>query len=203
MEKQAKAGMYIVLPDPDSDKKQRKYAKMCAGRDVLELGGVRGRFIDLCMEAGAKSVTSIDRMPLDPRVIKADILKYLKTTKKKFDAIYARHLLEHFGPEHVVFIMKYAYRCLKPGGIFIVVVPNMNNLFIAMNEFWREFEHARPYPATGLAQTLEKNGFRIKKVAQDEDSWDTNPLKKLIRAIRSAIVGIPYEAPDVYLIAEK
>lgn len=203
MQKQAKVGLYIVVPDPESDKKQRKYAKMCRGRDVLELGGVRGRFIDLCMEAGAKSVTSIDRVPLDKRVIKADIIKYLKSTKKKFDAVYARHLLEHFPPETVVLIMKNAFRCLRPGGIFIIVVPNTNNLAIAMSEFWREFEHVRPYPAIGLKQALEREGFAAVMVKPDEDSWDGNPLKKIVRAIRSAIVGIPYEAPDVYLVAAK
>jgi SAM-dependent methyltransferase len=162
-----------------------------------------GRFIDLCEAAGAKSVTSIDRVPMDKRIIKADILKYLGSTKKKFDAVYARHMLEHFPPESVVFIMKNAFRVLRPGGIFIIVVPNLNNIAIATKEFWREFEHVRPYSTDGLAQNLERAGFKVKKISPDEESWDSNPLKKIVRAIRSAIVGIPYEAPDVYLIAEK
>jgi len=203
MDKNTKPGMYMLVPDPDSDRKQRKYAAMCKNRDVLELGGVMGRFIDLCGEAGAKSVTSIDRVPLDKRIIKADILKYLNTTKEKFDAVYARHMLEHFPPESVLLIMKNAYRVLRPGGIFIIVIPNLNNLAIATKEFWREFEHVRPYSPEGIAQNLQRAGFKVNKVSPDEDSWDSNPLKKIIRAIRSAIVGIPYEAPDVYLVAEK
>jgi SAM-dependent methyltransferase len=203
MDKNTKPGLYVAVPDPDSGKKQRKYAAMCKGRDVLELGGVTGRFIGLCNEAGAKSVTSIDWDPQDKRVIKADILKYLKSTKKKFDAVYARHMLEHFPPESVVLIMKNVYKCLKPGGIFIIVVPNLNNLAVATNEFWREFEHVRPYSAKGISQNLERAGFKINRISPDEDSWDSNPFKKLVRAIRSLIVGIPYEAPDVYLVAEK
>jgi cyclopropane fatty-acyl-phospholipid synthase-like methyltransferase len=203
MDKQTKAGLYLVVPDPDSEKKQRKYAAMCRGRAVLELGGVKGSFIDLCVEAGAKSVTSIDRMPLDKRVQKADIIKFLKTTKKKFDAVYARHLLEHFSQENVVLMMKNAYRCLNRDGIFIIVGPNMNNIAMATNEFWREFEHVRPYTVVGLCQNLERAGFKIIAAKPDEDSWDSNPLKKIVRAIRSLIVGIPYEAPDMYIIAEK
>lgn len=203
MAKKENTGLYIAIPDENSDKKQRKYAAMCRGSDVLELGGVRGRFIDLCEEAGAKSVVSIDIMPKDKRVIKADIIKYLASTKKKFDAIYARHLLEHFSPQTVISIMKNAYRCLRPGGIFIIVVPNLNNLAVAMNEFWREFEHVRPYSSVGLKQNLELAGFKTVQITPDEDSWDSNPLKKIVRAARSLIVGIPYEAPDVYLVAEK
>jgi SAM-dependent methyltransferase len=203
MDKNTKPGLYVEVPDPDSSRKQRKYAAMCKGRDVLELGGVLGRFIDLCGEAGVKSVTSIDRMPSDKRIIKADILKYLSSTKKKFDAVYARHMLEHFPPESVMAIVKNSFRVLRPAGIFIIVVPNMNNLAIATSEFWREFEHVRPYTAKGICQNLERAGFKIKKVSPDEDSWDSNPLKKLVRLLRSVIVGIPYEAPDVYIIAEK
>ena len=203
MRAETKPGLYIAVPDADSDKKQRKYAAMCRGRDVLELGGVRGRFIDLCMEAGAKSVTSIDRTPLDKRVIKADIMKYLKSTKKKFGAVYARHLLEHFPPESVILMMKNVFKCLKKGGIFIIVIPNMRSLAIATSEFWREFEHVRPYSTDGMGQHLALAGFTVKKISPDEDSWDSNPLKKVIRAIRGMILGIPYEAPDVYIIAEK
>jgi SAM-dependent methyltransferase len=203
VKKNAKSGLYITVPDENTGKKQRKYAAMCRDRDVLELGGVMGTFIDLCNEAGAKSVTSIDREPQDKRVIKADILEYLESTKKKFDAVYARHMLEHFPPESVQAIMKNTYKCLRTAGIIIIVVPNLNNLAVATTEFWREFEHVRPYSAKGISQNLERIGFKIVKISPDEDSWDSNPMKKIVRAIRSVIVGIPYEAPDVYVVAEK
>jgi SAM-dependent methyltransferase len=127
----------------------------------------------------------------------------LKDTKKKFDVVYARHMLEHFTAAGVLSIMKGAYRCLRKGGIFIIVIPNMNNIAVALNEFWREFEHVRPYTMTGVKQNLELLGFEVTKISQDKDSWDNNWFKNIIRAIRSAIVGIPYEAPDVYLIAVK
>ncbi|MBP7792725.1 MAG: class I SAM-dependent methyltransferase [Candidatus Goldbacteria bacterium] len=203
MQKQSKAGLYIPIPDPLSDKRQRKYAAMCSGRNVLELGGVKGQFIDLAIEAGAKSVISIDRIPMDKRVKKADIIKFLKSTKKKFGAVYARHMLEHFPPENVAEIIKNVFKCLEPGGIFIIVIPNTNNIAIATSEFWREFEHVRPYSAIGMKQVLERKGFIDVKIKQDEDSWDNSLPKKIIRKIRSIIVGIPYESPDVYITATK
>jgi SAM-dependent methyltransferase len=191
------------VPDPLSIKKQEKYAAMCRGSDVLELGAVNDRFATLCDAAGVKSVTSIDMYPLSKRVIKYDILKYFKDTKKKFDVVYARHLLEHFTPENVVSIIKGAYKVLRPKGRFIIVIPNMNNIAIATTEFWREFEHKRPYTSSGMAQNLTSCGFKVTAVEQDKDSWDMAWYKQAVRKLRSLIVGIPYESPDVYIIGEK
>ncbi len=194
---------YITIEDKNSIKKQLKYAVLCAGKDVLELGGVAGKFVDMCLKAGAKSVVSIDRYPLGPKVIKYDILKYFKDTRKKFDIVYARHMIEHFAPMDVLYIMKQTYKCLNKGGMFVIVIPNLNNIAVATNEFWREFEHVRPYSMLGVTQNLEQTGFEIVKVSQDHDSWDNSWYKNIVRAIRSVIVGIPYESPDIYVIAVK
>ena len=194
---------YLSQPDKNSTKKQAKYAALCGEKDVLELGGVAGVFVDMCLEAGAKSVVSIDRYPLGPKVIKYDILKYLNDTKKKFDIVYARHMIEHFQPSDVIYMMKQTYKILRKGGMFVIVIPNLNNIAVATNEFWREFEHVRPYSSTGVRQNLEQAGFAVEKVSQDYDSWDNSWYKNMIRSIRSLIVGIPYETPDVYLIAVK
>lgn len=176
---------------------------MCRDKDVLDLGGTSGLFVDACSEAGARSVTSIDRCPQSPKVIKYDVLKYFRDTKKKFDVVYARHMLEHFSAAGVVTMMKGAARCLRKGGIFVIVIPNMNNLAVAMGEFWREFEHVRPYTATGVRQNLELLGFVVRRISPDKDSWDNKWFKNIVRRLRSAVVGIPYEAPDIYIIAEK
>lgn len=194
---------YIIIEDKNSIKKQLKYAALCSGKDVLELGGVAGVFVDMCLKAGARSVVSIDRYPLGPKVIKYDILKYYKDTKKKFDIVYARHMLEHFSTMDVLYIMKQTFKILRPGGKFVIVVPNMNNIAMATNEFWREFEHVRPYPMIGITQNLEQIGFEITKMSPDLDSWDNAWYKNVVRAIRSVIVGIPYQAPDIYVIATK
>ncbi|MEI7640815.1 MAG: class I SAM-dependent methyltransferase [bacterium] len=194
---------YILVEDKNSIKKQSKYALLCKGKAVLELGGVEGVFVEMCLKAGAKSVVSIDRYPLGPKVIKYDVLKYFKDTKKKFDIVYARHMIEHFSPIDVLYIMKQTYKCLNKDGMFVIVIPNLNNIAIATNEFWREFEHVRPYSILGVQQNLEQLGFEVVKVSPDYDSWDNSWYKNIVRAIRSLIVGLPYQAPDIYLIAVK
>jgi predicted TPR repeat methyltransferase len=179
------------------------YALLGKDKDVLDLGAVTGVFGDLCMQYGAKSVVSIDRLPKGPKVIKYDILKYFKDTKKQFDIVYARHLLEHFESMDVIDIMKGAQKRLRKDGMFVIVLPNLNNIAVATTEFWREFEHVRPYSMLGVQQNLERLGFEVVKVSQDYDSWDNSWYKNVVRSIRSVIVGIPYEAPDKYLIAVK
>ncbi|HDQ25550.1 MAG TPA: methyltransferase domain-containing protein [bacterium] len=201
--KKAKPQQWITIEDRDSAKKQKKYALLCAGRDVLDLGGVDGAFIGICMEAGAKSVISVDRAPLDKRVIRADVIKYLKTTKKKFGAVHARHIIEHLKPEDAVLMMKNVLKRLRPGGIFIIVTQNPKNLSVGTAGFWEDFEHVRPYPMAAVCRNLENNGFGILKSEQDNDSWDNNPVKRIVRAIRSLITGIPYEAPDYFIVAVK
>lgn len=193
----------MLVADKNAMKKQLKYAKLCKGKEVLELAGGNGEFLELCIKMGAKKIISIDIAPGHPKVKKCDIIKYIRKTRSKFDIIFARHILEHFPPSKVEFIMKQVYRILRKNGLFIIVVPNLKNLDVATNDFWREFEHIRPYNDIGLKRNLEWTGFKIVKSGQDKDSWDSSWYKELIRKVRSLIVGFPYEAPDYFIIAEK
>lgn len=193
----------MLVPDKDVTKKLLKYARICKSKDVLELGGGKGEFLELCEKIGAKKIVSIDLEPGHPKVKKYEIIKYLKKTKEKFDVIFARHILEHFTPQNVLLIMKHAFRILRKNGLFIIIVPNLKNLDVATNDFWREFEHIRPYNDVGLKRNLEWIGFKIIKSGQDKDSWDSSWYKEIIRKIRKLIVGFPYEAPDYFIVAEK
>ncbi|GEM_PF-1809316 len=193
----------MLVADKNAMKKQLKYAKLCEGKEVLEIAGGNGEFLELCIKMGAKKIISIDIAPGHPKVKKYDIIKYIKKTKNKFDVIYARHILEHFSPQNVEIIMKQAYKILRKNGLFIIIVPNLKNLNVTTNDFWLEFEHIRPYNDVGLKRNLEWAGFKIVKSGQDKDSWDSSWYKELIRKIRRLIVGFPYEAPDYFIIAKK
>lgn len=117
----------MLVPDKDVTKKLLKYARICKSKDVLELGGGKGEFLELCEKIGAKKIVSIDLEPGHPKVKKYEIIKYLKKTKEKFDVIFARHILEHFTPQNVLLIMKHAFRILRKNGLFIIIVPNLKN----------------------------------------------------------------------------
>lgn len=188
--------------DKFSAKKQKKFADMTKGKEVLELGGGRGEFVSLCKPI-AKSIISIDLEPKGEGIIKEDVLKFLKKNKKKFDIIYARHIIEHFMPEDVILIFEYCFKYLNTEGILILVFPNLRNINVSAYEFWNDLSHKRPYTSSALIEQLEKIGFKIVNKEADNDSWDNSLLKKVVRWVRSMITGIAFEAPDYYIIAKK
>ncbi len=191
-----------MIPDKNSLLKQKKFALLTQNKDVLELGGGNGEFVFLC-KPFAKNILSIDINPSSPHVKKSDIITFFKKNKKKFDLIYARHIIEHFEPEKVISIFKKSFESLRQNGLFIIIFPNLKNINVATYDFWVEFEHKRPYSAVGIIFELEKIGFKIIKKGPDNDSWDNSLHKKLIRKLRSLITGLPIEAPDYFIIAQK
>lgn len=191
-----------MIPDKLSLKKQKKFVEFAKNKDILELGGGAGDFVSLC-KPFAKSILSIDNKPLSPNVKKIDIINFLKKNKKKFDLIYARHVIEHFEPKDIIFIFNKSYQFLRPDGILIIIFPNIKNIHVATYDFWVEFEHKRPYADLGIIYQLENMGFKIVKNGPDNDSWDNAIHKKIIRKIRSLITGLPFEAPDYLIIAKK
>ncbi len=188
--------------DKYSIKKQKRFAEMTEGKEVLELGGGSGEFVSLCKNI-AKNIISIDRDPKSKDVTKGDILKFLKINKKKFDMIYARHIIEHFEPRKVIYIFKKSYIHLKANGLFVLIFPNLKNVNVATFNFWNDWDHKRPYTASVLKEQLEKIGFEIIKSEPDNNSWDNFILKTTIRKLRALITGLPYEPPDYFIIAKK
>jgi cyclopropane fatty-acyl-phospholipid synthase-like methyltransferase len=188
--------------DKFSMRKQKKFAEMTIDKDVLELGGGAGEFVSLCKPI-AKSIISIDKEPNSKDVIKKDIIKFFKENKKKFDVIYARHIIEHFNPDDVAFIFEKSFNFLRQNGILILIFPNLKNLNVATYEFWNDLTHKRPYTPSVLSELLEKTGFKIIKNQEDLDSWDNFILKRILRKIRCLITGFPFEAPDCFIIAKK
>ncbi len=192
----------FMMPDKFSLKKQKKFAILTKDKEVLELGGSAGEFVSLCKPL-AKNIISIDIQPFSPDVKKADIISFLKKNKKKFGVIYARHIIEHFEHEDVLFIFQKSFKILHREGLLILVFPNTKNINVATYDFWVEFEHKRPYSDIGIIFQLEKIGFKIIKKGPDNDSWDNSLYKKILRKIRHLITGIDYEAPDYFIIAQK
>jgi|DewCreStandDraft_4_1066084.scaffolds.fasta_scaffold40163_4 ubiquinone/menaquinone biosynthesis C-methylase UbiE len=188
--------------DKFSIKKQQKFAKLTKDKNVLELGGGCGDFVSLCKPI-AKSIISIDLQPTGAGVIKGEIIKFLKNNKKIFDVIYARHIIEHFTPDEIIFIFNRCYKFLRKEGLLILIFPNLKNINVATFNFWNDITHKRPYTSQVLIELLEKTGFTIIKNGEDKDSWDNSILKNFIRKVRGLITGLPYQAPDYFIIAKK
>jgi SAM-dependent methyltransferase len=73
----------------------------------------------------AEEWTNIDFHSDDRRVLRANLLSGFPFPDSHFDVVYSSHVLEHFTPEQVKFLLKESWRVLKPGGITRVVVPDL------------------------------------------------------------------------------
>jgi len=193
----------------DNKDKQKKYIKfLIPGGTVLELGSGRGDFLKVCKEAGieAAGVEKDKKAACNEgfKVFNSDIKSFLRRAKPaKYSNIYARHIVEHFFPAELRKIFNGAYRCIKKGGRFITIFPNTKNINVSSHEFWTDETHARPYPGEAVMKMLIEAGFEIIANGPDKESWDNSALKNIARGLRSAITGLPFEAPDYYVVAEK
>ena len=191
----------------DNRQKQYKYAReFKAGGKVLELGSGLGDFLAICSELGLH-VAGVDRTPSAPegyKVIKKDIVSYLKTVKAaRYDGIYARHVLEHFGQEKLPYIIRKVAGSLKKGGKFIAILPNIKNIGVATSEFWKDKTHVKPHTALELKEIFESCGLNVVKYGVDNESWDNSLIKRFLRSIRSLLSGVRNEPPDYFIVAEK
>jgi SAM-dependent methyltransferase len=193
----------------DNMQKQRKFLEYFDKKGpVLELGSGAGDFLSLCAQAGIEAI-GVDSEPgsckdTKVKIVKADIIKYLRKQKKNIYAgIYARHIVEHFYPAELRGILKDAYKTLKKNGRLVAVFPNMKNISVATYEFWNDETHARPYTGESVKKLLVKAGFSVIVSGADRDSWDDSLIKNFFRFIRKILTGMPVEPPDYYVVAEK
>ncbi len=66
-----------------------------------------------------------DFMASPPFVYKTDLRKKLPFKNARFEFIYSSHVLDHFEPLTAELIIEEIYRCLRPGGILRIVVPDL------------------------------------------------------------------------------
>jgi len=120
---------------------------------VLDIGCGEGLMLGLLRDAGTMGI-GID---IDPNkaaianskgleVIIAQAEEYLCDKKDEFDGMFLRHIIEHFDGPDGVRLLYWCRKALRPGGIIIVVTPNYLSSNVAMQNFWLDVTHRRPYP---------------------------------------------------------
>jgi hypothetical protein len=138
------------------------------GERVLDLGCGRGEFMELLREHGCR----VEGVDADPQMVEAgrskglpvhesDALAFLRSRAEEYDGIFCSNFLEHFAPSDVASFFEAGYHALKPGGKFLVAVPNPESLIVHLNEFWRDATHVRLYNRQLLEFMMTYSGFEI------------------------------------------
>lgn len=75
------------------------------------------------------------------------------------DVVFTSNFLEHLpGKSHVESTIAEVKRCLKPGGVFIAIGPNVR---LVPGEYWDFWDHHVHISDRSLAELLTMNGFNV------------------------------------------
>lgn len=133
---------------------------------VLDLGCGHGQFINNIV-AGRR--LAMDLNP-DSRLHLRDGVEFMHhdsslpwpIADEALDVVFTSNFLEHLpSKQHVQLTVREARRCLKAGGTFIAIGPNIRYL---PGAYWDFFDHQTPLSDRSLAELLRLEGFRVKMV---------------------------------------
>lgn len=127
----------------------------------LDLGCGNGDFLLYLKTRGFGNITGVEysgemkviseKSVQGIRIIESDATDFLRNSDQQFDFILCAHLLEHFEKTKVVETFKLARKCLRPGGLFVVMTPNFASPFGLPISFG-DFTHITHFSGPAMAQ---------------------------------------------------
>jgi SAM-dependent methyltransferase len=136
------------------------------GGAVLDLGCGHGEFIN---QVNGATRYAMDLNPdsgshLDAGVcwLQQDCAAEWPLSDGVLDLVFTSNLFEHLPDKStLVATLKEAYRCLRPGGHFVALGPNIKYVGGAYWDFW---DHHLPLTDASMAEVLETVGFKLQRV---------------------------------------
>jgi len=129
----------------------RKFGQAGLRGRVLDLGGFRGGFANVCRDLGCEEAVPLGiEQGVD---FETDRIPY---PDGHFDIACATSLIEHLhDPTNM---LSEAYRVLRPGGHFVLVTPHWPYCW---REFYGAYTHIQPYTHCSIRAALESHGFEV------------------------------------------
>jgi SAM-dependent methyltransferase len=84
--------------------------------------------------------------------------------------VFCAHFLEHLAPADVQRVYAGAAHALRPGGVFVAVVPSAASLSVLRYDFWRDPTHVRFYDPLLLAFFAQRAGLVVTVSGGDPDN---------------------------------
>jgi SAM-dependent methyltransferase len=133
---------------------------------VLDLGCGYGVFINAvaCAAKYGMDLNPDARNHLDPsvRFFEQDCSTTWPLETNTLDVVFTSNFLEHLPSKQTISqTFSEAYRCLRPGGRFIAMGPNIKYL---PGEYWDFFDHHMALTELSLQEGLELAGFQCDQV---------------------------------------
>lgn len=133
--------------------------------EILEIACNKGYLLAALHSLQFKKLFGVDLSPLDVDKAKqivpsadvsyADAFDYLAGNVEKFDVIILKAVLEHIKKDQVIPLLDAIKSSLKPAGMVIIDVPNMDWL-LAQHERYMDFTHEVGFTRESLAQVMRQ-----------------------------------------------
>ncbi len=176
-----------------------------SGVAILDLACGYGSFIFWLQRKGYQNTEGVDisdeqvnyaRKLGIKGVTKGDARFFLGDKHERYDIIVARDFMEHLNKEEVIRVSSYILSALKPGGIFLMQVPNAENLMGARYRYG-DFTHEVGFTSRSARQVLLASGFKY---------VSAYPQRPVIRGIKSFVRYLLWRVVELmlhfYLIIE-
>jgi 2-polyprenyl-3-methyl-5-hydroxy-6-metoxy-1,4-benzoquinol methylase len=167
------------------------------GVRILDLGCGSGALLRCCRDAGYRALEGIDISPEQTRaahrlgldcVREGDILGFLQAAPAGcYDVVFALDVLEHFSRDEVLDVLAAVARVVRPGGRFIVHVPNGESPFVGAIRYG-DFTHQLAFTRHALAALGRISGFS--QVSCYEDRPVPHGALSLVRLVLWHVVRL-------------
>ncbi len=156
---------------------------------ILDLGCGFGQMLHAITRKGYTKLTGIDIndeavafcKSIDLSVKKVeDLNSFASENPNKYEIILMSHVLEHIPKGETLSTLKLIFSMLKPGGKFLVMVPNGQ----APNHsywMWEDFTHYTLYTSGSLHYVLSASGFKEITFLDPHDLLDKSGLKRIFK----------------------
>lgn len=181
-----------VLPE-NQQRIQSIYLPYFAGcSNALDLGCGDADFVELCVQAGIK-VVGVDSDEKSFRaaqarnlpVVQQDVFSYLAgQPDASVDGIFCAHLVEHLPYPKVIELVEQSFRILQPGGLLLMLTPNVRSLYSHLEMFYLHFGHVSFYHPRLLAFFLDHTGYADIEIGENEQT--ASPLMPFVRQMAAA-----------------
>ena len=146
---------------------------------IIDLGCGEGRIIYLLQKMGYTNVEGVDisesqlkiARQVSDRVVKEDIIKYLKETSDKYDLIVSFDVIEHLQKSEALEFLDLCKARLNDHGRLILQTPNASSPFFG-DVRYGDFTHELGFTPRLLSQLLKRAGF------DDAEVRETGPVPK-------------------------
>lgn len=180
---------------------EKNYLPLLANLDrtqteVLEIACNRGYLLSALSDMGFERLTGIDlsgddvaraRTLLPAAELKCvNVFDFLKDKSQRFDLIIFKALLEHLPKHDVLPLLEAIHLALKPGGIVLIDVPNMDWL-MATHERYMDFTHEAGFTRESLAQVM-RNVFSNVVVRPAQPPAEPGLKEALVQLVRPGII---------------